>query len=38
MMYGPKIVDDMYRSRYNFELKREYNSPNVIGARRREKQ
>jgi hypothetical protein len=29
---GPKIVDGVYRSKYNFELDREFNSPNVIGA------
>jgi hypothetical protein len=28
----PKIVDGLYRSRYNFELDGEFNSPNVIGV------
>jgi hypothetical protein len=28
----PKIVDDMYSNRYNYELYREFNSPNVIGV------
>jgi hypothetical protein len=28
--YGPKIVDGVYRSRYNFEIDREFNSNNVI--------
>jgi hypothetical protein len=31
-IYGPKIVDGVYRSRYNFELVRELNSPNVFGV------
>jgi hypothetical protein len=31
MICSPKIVDGVYRSRYNFELNREFNSPNVIG-------
>jgi hypothetical protein len=31
MIYGPKIIDDVYRSRYNLELDRDFNSPNVIG-------
>jgi hypothetical protein len=31
-IYGPKIVDGLFRSRYNFELCREFNSPNVIGV------
>jgi hypothetical protein len=30
-IYGPKIVDGVHRSRYNFELDREFTSPNVIG-------
>jgi hypothetical protein len=30
-IYEPKIVDGLYRSRYNFELDREFNSPNVFG-------
>jgi hypothetical protein len=30
-IYGPKIVDDVHRSRYNFETGREFNSPNIIG-------
>jgi hypothetical protein len=30
MIYDPKIVDVVYRSRYNFSLDREFNSPNVI--------
>jgi hypothetical protein len=30
-IYGPKIVDGVYRSKYNFELDREFKSPNVIG-------
>jgi hypothetical protein len=29
-IYGPKTVDGVYRNRYNFELDREFNSPNVI--------
>jgi hypothetical protein len=29
-MYGLKIVDGVYRSRYNFELDREFNSQNFI--------
>jgi hypothetical protein len=32
----PKIVKGEYRNRYNFELDREFNSPNVIGGRREE--
>jgi hypothetical protein len=32
LIYGPKIVDGVYKSRYNFELDREFNSPNVIGV------
>jgi hypothetical protein len=28
----PKIVKGEYRSRYNFKLDREFNSPNVIGV------
>jgi hypothetical protein len=31
-IYGPKIVDGVYRSKYNLERDREFNSPNVIGA------
>jgi hypothetical protein len=31
-IYVPKIVDGAYRSRYNFELDREFNSPNIIGV------
>jgi hypothetical protein len=31
-IYVPEIVDGVYRSRYNFELDREFNSPNVIGV------
>jgi hypothetical protein len=30
--YGPKIVDGVYRNRFNLELDREFNSPNVIGV------
>jgi hypothetical protein len=29
---APKIVDGVYRSRYNFVLDREHNNPNVIGV------
>jgi hypothetical protein len=29
-IHCPKIVDGGYRSRYNFELDRLFNSPNVI--------
>jgi hypothetical protein len=29
------IVDGVYRSRYNFKLDREFNSPNVIGVLKR---
>jgi hypothetical protein len=29
-IYGPKIEDGVYRSRYNFKLDREFNSPNNI--------
>jgi hypothetical protein len=29
---GPEIVVGVYRSRYNLELDREFNSPNVIGV------
>jgi hypothetical protein len=32
MIYGPKIVDGVYRSRYDFELDREFSSPNFIGV------
>jgi hypothetical protein len=32
MTYDPKIVDGVYWSRYNLELDREFNSPNVIGV------
>jgi hypothetical protein len=31
-IYGPKIVEGMYRRKYNFEIDREFNSPNVIGV------
>jgi hypothetical protein len=31
-IYGPKLVDGVYRSRYNFELDREFNSPNINGV------
>jgi hypothetical protein len=31
-IYGPKIIDGVYRSTYNFELDMEFNSPNVIGV------
>jgi hypothetical protein len=31
-IFGPNIVNGVYRSRYNFELDREFNSPNVIGV------
>jgi hypothetical protein len=31
-IYGQKIVDGVYRSRYNFNIDREFNSPNVIGG------
>jgi hypothetical protein len=31
-IYGLKIVDGVYRSRYNFEHDSELNSPNVIGV------
>jgi hypothetical protein len=30
-IYGPKIVDGVHRSRYKFELDREFNNPNFIG-------
>jgi hypothetical protein len=29
-IYGPKIVDGVYRSTYNIDLDRQFNSPNVI--------
>jgi hypothetical protein len=32
MIIGPKIVDSVYRSKYNFELDREFNSPYAIGV------
>jgi hypothetical protein len=32
MICGPKIVDGVYRRRYNFELDREFNNSNVIGV------
>jgi hypothetical protein len=35
MIYGQKIVDSVSRSRYNFELDRDFNSPNVIGVVKR---
>jgi hypothetical protein len=31
-IYGPKVVDGVYRSRNNFELNRGINSPNFIGV------
>jgi hypothetical protein len=31
-IYTSKIVDGVYRSRYNFKLDRKFNSPNVIGV------
>jgi hypothetical protein len=31
-IYAPKMVDGGYRTRYNCELDREFNSPNVIGV------
>jgi hypothetical protein len=31
-IYVPTIVDSTHRSRYNFELDRELNRPNVIGV------
>jgi hypothetical protein len=31
-IYGPKIVDGVLKSRYDFELDREFNSPNDIGV------
>jgi hypothetical protein len=31
-IYGPKIVDGVHKSRYIFELDREFNSPNVFGV------
>jgi hypothetical protein len=31
-IYGPKIVDGVNKSRYNLEIDREFNSPNVIGV------
>jgi hypothetical protein len=31
MIYGSKIVDGVYKSKYNFEL--EFNSPNFIGVK-----
>jgi hypothetical protein len=31
-IYGPKIVDGVYKSRNNFELDREFNSPNLNGV------
>jgi hypothetical protein len=33
--FGPKIVDDVHRSRYNFKTEREFNSPNIIGVVKR---
>jgi hypothetical protein len=30
-IYGSKIEDGVHRSRYIFELDREFNSPNIIG-------
>jgi hypothetical protein len=32
MIFGAKIVDGVYRSRYNFKLNREFHSPNFIGV------
>jgi hypothetical protein len=32
MIFGPKIIDGVYRSRYNFELNREFKNPNDIGV------
>jgi hypothetical protein len=32
MIYDPKIVDGVYRSRYNFELDREFKNQNIIGV------
>jgi hypothetical protein len=29
-IYGPNIVDGVYKSRYNFELVRKFNSPRAI--------
>jgi hypothetical protein len=39
-MHDPKIVDVVYRNRYNFELVREFefNIPNVIGVETKEDQ
>jgi hypothetical protein len=31
-IFDPKIVDGLYRSRYNFEIDREFNSPNDSGV------
>jgi hypothetical protein len=31
-IYGPRKVDSVYRSRYNFKLDRKFNSSNVIGV------
>jgi hypothetical protein len=31
-IYGPKILDGVYRSRYTFELDEEFNRPNFIGV------
>jgi hypothetical protein len=31
-IYGQKIVNGVYSSRYTFELGREFNSPNVFGV------
>jgi hypothetical protein len=31
-IYVPKLVYVVYRSRYNFEFDREFNSPNVVGV------
>jgi hypothetical protein len=33
-IYDPNIKDGVYRSRYNFELDREFNRPNVIDVNR----
>jgi hypothetical protein len=34
-VYGSKKVEGVYRSRYNLDLDREFNSPNVIGVMKR---
>jgi hypothetical protein len=35
-IYNTKIGDGLYRSRYNFELDREFNSLNVIAIREKQ--